>query len=148
MPGFRGMPAVMTRVSGPHPIDFVERSGDIVIRVESFDAVRRVHMNSDVAVSSQPRSSLGYSEGRWEGNTLIVLTTRVNWPYFDINGSIPLSENVEITERFTLSDDETQLTYDLEVSDPKTFTEPVSSHWEFNWRPDLVVEPYECTLDG
>ena len=143
-----GMPGVMTRVSAPHPIDFVQRDTDIVIRIEVFDVVRTVHMNPDVDASTQPPSPLGYSVGRWEGNTLIVRTTRVNWPYFDSIGIVPQSEAVEITERFTLSDDETQLTYDLEVSDPGTLTEPVIARWEFNWRPDMVVEPYGCTLDG
>ncbi len=141
-----GMPGVMTRVSAPHPIDFVQRDGNIAIRIEVFDVVRTVHMNPDVDDSAQPLSPLGYSEGRWEGNTLVVRTTRVNWPYFDSIGIIPQSESVEITERFALSDDETQLTYDLEVSDPATFTEPVSARWEFNWRPDMVVEHYGCTL--
>ena len=143
-----GMPGVMSRVSAPHPIDFVERDTDILIRIEVFDVVRTVHMNAEVDISSQPLSRLGYSEGRWEGNTLIVRTTRVNWPYFDSIGIIPMSEAVEVTERFTLSDDETHLTYDLEVSDPETFTEPVAARWEFGWRPDMVVEPYECTVDG
>jgi len=54
---------------------------------------------------------------------------------------------VEQTTAVTLSDDETGLTYDLEVSDPEMFTEPVSARWEFNWRPDMVVERYGCTLD-
>ena len=142
-----GMPGAMTRVSAPHPIDFVQRDDDIDIRVEVFDVVRTVHMDPDVDASAQPPSPLGYSVGRWEDNTLIVRTSRVNWPYFDSIGIIPQSEDVEITERFTLSDDETGLTYDLEVSDPETFTEPVSARWEFNWRPDMVVERYGCTLD-
>ena len=142
-----GMPGVMTRVSAPHPIDFVQRDGNIVIRVEVFDVERTVHMGSDLDASTQPPSPLGYSEGRWEGNTLIVRTTRVNWPFFDSIGIIPQSESVEITERFALSDGETRLTYDLDVSDPATFTEPVSARWEFNWRPDMVVEHYGCILD-
>ncbi len=143
-----GMPGVMTRVSAPHPINFVASGADIVMRVEVFDVVRTVHMNPDVDASSQPLSRLGYSEGRWNENTLIVRTTRVNWPYFDSSGSTPLSEAVEIMERFTLSDGETQLSYDLEVSDPETLTEPVTAHWEFEWRPDMVVEPYQCIFDG
>ncbi|MDE0005911.1 MAG: DUF6152 family protein [Rhodospirillaceae bacterium] len=142
-----GMPGVMTRVSAPHPIDFVQRDGEIVIRIEVFDVVRTVHMNPNVDASSRTPSPLGHSVGRWEGNTLIVRTTQVNWPYFDSIGIIPQSEAVEITERFTLSDDGTRLTYDLEVSDPETFTEPVSARWEFNWRPDMVVERYGCVLD-
>ena len=143
-----GMPAAMNRVSGPHPIDFIERDGNILIRLESFDVVRTVHMGLNLDARSQPYSRLGYSVGRWEGSALIVRTTRVNWPYFDTNARVPLSEAVEILERFTLSDDETRLTYDLEVTDPETFTEPVSSRWEFDWRPDMFVEPYECTLEG
>lgn len=142
-----GMPAVMSRLSAPHPIDFVERGGDILIRVEVFDVVRTVHMNPDASAASEPSSRLGYSVGQWEGNTLVVRTTAVSWPYFDANGRVPLTDAAEIVERFTLSDDETGLTYDVEVTDPGTFTEPVSASWELVWRPDLVVEPYECTLE-
>ncbi len=142
------MPAVMARLSAPHPIDFVEQDGDILLRVEVFDVVRTIHMNSNESAVSQPRSRLGYSVGQWEGSTLIVRTSAVSWPYFDGNGRVPLSEAAEIVERFTLSDDETRLTYDLEVTDPGTFTEPVSARWELVSRSDMVVEPYECTLDG
>ena len=142
-----GMPAVMIRLSGPHPMDFVERDGDILIRLESFDVVRTIHMNPDEDAVSQPYSRLGYSVGRWEGRTLVVRTTAIDWPYFEDRGRVPLSEAAEVTERFTLSDDETKLTYDLEVTDPGTFTEPVSLRLELSWRPDLVVEPYECTLE-
>ncbi len=142
-----GMPAVMTRLSAPHPMDFVEQDGDILIRVEVFDIVRTVHMDPNANAASQPRSRLGYSVGRWEGSTLVVRTTAVDWPYFDTNGRLPLSEAAVIVERFTLSDDETGLSYDLEVTDPGTFTEPVSARWELSWRSDMVVEPYECTLD-
>jgi len=142
-----GMPGVMTRLSGPHPMDFVQRDGDIVIRLESFDVVRTIHMGDNLDDASQPYSRLGYSVGRWEGSTLIVRTTRINWPYFDINGRVPQSESVEIMEHFTLSEDETGLSYELEVTDPETFTESVSSRLDFEWRPDMVVEPYQCILE-
>ncbi|MGI9259378.1 MAG: DUF6152 family protein [Gammaproteobacteria bacterium] len=142
-----GMPAVMSRLSGPHPMDFVEQDGDILIRLESFDVVRIVHMDANEDVESQPYSRLGYSVGRWDERALVVTTTAINWPYFDPGGRLPLSEAAEVNERFTLSDDETKLTYDIEVTDPGTFTEPVSTRLEFSWRPDLIVEPYECTLD-
>ena len=142
-----GMPAVMTRLSAPHPMDLVEQDGDILIRLEVFDVVRTVHMTPSENETSEPSSRLGNSVGRWEGNTLVVRTTGVSWPYFDTNGRLPLSEAAEIVERFTLGDDETRLTYDLEVTDPGTFTESVSTRWELVWRPDMVVEPYECTLE-
>ena len=48
-----------------------------------------------------PLSDLGYSAGRWVGDTLEVRTTRVGWPYVDDDGR-PQSTNVEILERFAL----------------------------------------------
>ena len=143
-----GMPGVMMRISGPHPLDFTEAEDTIVMRLESFDVVRTIHMNSDGEGIERPATALGYSEGDWEGETLVVRTTRINSPYFDAIGSIPQGDAVEIIERFTLDEDGHQLVYDLRVSDPATFTEPVSGHWILGWRPDMVIEPFECTLDG
>jgi len=138
-----GMPGVMTRVPAPHPIDFTEQDGEIVLRVEVFDVVRTIHMESGADASEQPATPLGYSEGHWEGNTLVVRTTRVSWPYFNQSGSIPQSEAVQIDERFTVGEDD-RLVYDLVVTDSATLTEPVSARFVLGWRPDLVVEPYEC----
>ena len=57
-------------------------------------------------------------------------TTRLNWPYLNRSG-IPLSEDVRILERFTLSDDQARLDYRMTVIDPVNFTEPAtySRHW-------------------
>ena len=60
-----------------------------------------------------------------EGSTLIVETTRLNWPYFNREG-IPLSEDVHITERFTVSDDQTGLDYHMTIVDPVNYTEPAT----------------------
>ena len=105
-------------------------------------------MGSDTDPAEQPATALGYSTGRWDGEVLVVSTSRINWPYFDHQGRIPQSDSVEMTERFTVSDDGNQLIYDLTVNDPATFTEPVSGRWLMNWRPDLTVEPYECIAEG
>ena len=148
-----GMPRAMTSSGGVHPLEFVQRDGDILIRMEIFDNVRVIHMDSDADPEGQPYSHLGYSVGHWEGESLVVRTTRINWPYFDLNPiplqGVPQSEAVEMLERFTLSADETELVYDLTVSDPATFTEPVSADRLFvwQWQPGVEVEPYECVVD-
>ena len=98
-------------------------------------------------VSTQTPTPLGYSAGHWEDGALVVHTTRVNWPYFDSSGSVPQSAAVEITERFTVREAEHQLVYQRNVSDPATFTGPVSQTVVLEWRPDLVVEPFDCTRD-
>lgn len=138
-----GMPGVMTRVPAPHPVDFVQQDGDIVLRVEVFDIVRTIHMDPAEDPGAQQATPLGYSVGRWEGDTLVVRTTRVSWPYFNESGSVPQSAAVAIDERFTVGADD-RLVYEITVTDPATFTEPVSARFVLGWRPDVVVEPYEC----
>jgi hypothetical protein len=146
-----GMPRAITR-TGPHPIEFVEHDGDIHVLMEYFDLERVIHMSADADASSATPSALGYSVGRWEDNgDLLVRTTRVDWPYFDIRDLefVPQSEDVEIVERFRLSDGGTELRMDIAVTDPAAFTEPVAAEdyavWQ--WRPGVRVEPYECTLE-
>ena len=74
----------------------------------------------------QPPSHLGYSVGRWEGSTLIVETTKINYPWVDNEARTPQSPDVRTTERFTLSEDQSRLDYELIITDPVTFTEPAT----------------------
>jgi hypothetical protein len=50
-----------------------------------------------------------------------------------------------MTERFSVSDDGSQLEYELTVVDPATFTEPVVLDKQWIWRPGEQVRPYDCT---
>ncbi len=138
-----GMPALM---SNPYPMEFVETDGDIVVRFEEFDAVRTIHLTSSVDPAGVPASHLGYSVGHWEGETLVVSTSRINWPYFNRVG-IPQSEAVQVLERFTPLEDEDRLDYQLTVTDPATLIEPFVWEGYWTWRPGEEVHPYECTLE-
>ena len=138
-----GMPAAM-RLSPPHPIELSMHEGNIMLRVELFDITRIIQMNSDAMASDDPASALGHSVGHWEGDTLVINTTRINWPFFDHQGIIPQSDTVQVTEQLSIGDDKNLMTYDITVTDPTTFTQPVSGSWVMGWRPDMQIEPYEC----
>ena len=137
----KGMPAIM---GAPYPIEFVDEGNTIVLRIEEYDLRRMIHLEPP-AEAPEP-SILGYSAGRWEGDTLVVETSAVNWGYFDTRG-IPLSDEVEIVERFTPSEDGGELAYEITVNDPATFTEPVLMDKAWVWLPDVQIEPYECAAD-
>jgi len=122
----QGMPGVMYN---PNPIELVEGSDSIELRMTSFGVVRTIHM-VDGASETVPPSALGYSVGRRVGDTLEVRTTRVSWPYFDDNAT-PQTENVEMLERFSLADGKSRLTYNLTVIDPGTFIDPIMASWEW-----------------
>ncbi len=89
---------------------------------------------------------MGYSVGRWEGETLVVMTSNVNWPWFDQSG-VPQTEAVEFVERFTPSPDGRILTYALTVTDPETFTEPVLLERHWVWEPNEQRRAYNCVWE-
>lgn len=111
--------------------------------IELYDIERRILLNPTVRPDNAAPSILGHSVGHWEEDTLVVETTRVDWPYFDQSG-VPLSENAAITERFTPSADGNRLHYDITITDPAVFTEPVTLTKYWIWRPDEVIQVFDC----
>jgi hypothetical protein len=122
-----GMPRIMVN---PHPFEFIDHGDTITLRTELYDVERTIHMDEDAPRLDVPPSRLGHSVGRWVDSDLVVVTTRVNWPYFD-NAGTPLGEDAEVTERFSLSEDQTRLDFEVSVADSSTFTEPavLAGYW-------------------
>ena len=139
-----GMPALM---GNPYPMEVVQVGDNIELRFEEFDVLRTIHMGDSVADPADvPLSHLGYSVGRREGETLVVDTSRINWPYFDRSGA-PQTENVAINERFTVVENGNRLDYVLTVDEPASLVEPFVWDAYFIWKPGEAVNPYECTLE-
>jgi hypothetical protein len=142
-----GMPRVIAR-SGGHPIRFVERDGNIVLENEYFGLDRVIHMDPEIDLSRLPPAPLGHSTGRWEGSSLVVTTTGIDWPWFQLYGleGVPQSPAMRIVERFTPNAAVDELRYDLSATDPAIFTETVvaENYVTFRWEPGLEFLPYEC----
>ena len=139
----KGMPTIMQQ---PNPIEFIDNGDHIVLLMEEFDTRRVIHMRDDADEQSAPPSPLGHSTGHWEGDTLVVHTDRINWPWFDQNG-LPQSEAVETMERFTVNEAGSRLEYEVVVTDPWLFTEPVTLAKSWRWVPGDAVLPFDCTDD-
>ena len=136
----KGMPTIMEQ---PYPMEIVRQGGDILLRMEEYDTVRTIHF-SDSPGPDQPSSLLGYSVGSWDGDTLVVKTTHIDWPFFNTIG-IPLTEAVETVERFIPTEDGKRLDYRVTVTDPGTFHEPVELDKFWLALPGEEVRPYECS---
>ena len=135
----KSMPLVM---ANPYPREFVDQGQYILFRLEENDTVRTVHMGSDRSGANEPASPLGYSVGRWEGDTLVVTTTKVFKGQFA--RGISLNESLEIVERFTPSDDGSRLDLSMILTDPAAFAEPMVLEQQWHYLPNVAVEPYEC----
>ena len=146
-----GMPQIMTR-SGRYAIRFVQSGTDIVIKNEYRELDRVVHMTAEPdAAERRAPTPLGYSTGRWDGASLVVTTTDVSWPYFQLYGleGVPQSSETTIVERFTANADGTELTYDISTTDPRTFTTTVTAegYRTFRWEPGFEFLPQDCVLE-
>jgi hypothetical protein len=138
----KGMPYIMSQ---PYPMEFVEENDRILLRIEEYDLVRTIYMNEGAPAEAQVPSLLGYSVGRWEDDTLVVRTTGVNYPYYNESG-IPLSGEGEYIERIAATDDGSRLSYEITITAPATFTEPLVFEKSWVWLSDVSVEPYECAV--
>jgi hypothetical protein len=139
----KGMPTIM---EAPYPIEFVRQDdGDILLKLEEYDLRRLINMNASAARELPAPSPLGFSTGRFDGGSLVVTTSRINWPFFSQLG-IRQSSAVEIVERFTPTADGSRLDYEMTVTDPATFTRPVLLQQYWLWLPSVTLLPYECTV--
>lgn len=137
----QGMPGIMMH---PHAIEFADLGAAIQLVTQVFDQVRIIHMDVAVPSADTPSSHLGYSAGNWEGDTLVVTTTGIDWPYFDGIGT-PQSQDIELVERFTVSEDQTRLDYRLTITDQSTFSVP--GVYERYWVAlGAAIRPYACRV--
>ena len=138
----RGMPFAM---ENRFPIEFVDHGESIALRLEMWDSTRTVQMTDESANVPQQASPLGYSVGRWDGDTLIVTTTAIDWPYFDEIGT-PQSAAIETEERFTLSDNDEILDYQIRITDPNTLLSPAVRRARWVWVPGEEIQTYGCEV--
>ncbi len=137
-----GMPVILDT---PYPVEFAERGDDILIRVEEWDGRRTIHMNASEEREAALPSPMGYSVGRWEGNTLLIATDRISYPYFDDLGT-PQTGALEITERYTVSEDGNRLDWEATANDPAVFMEAPVLRGYMAWSPGESVKPFDCTI--
>jgi len=88
-------------------------------------------------------SWMGYSIGRWEGDTLVVTTSGFNdRTWLDYTGH-PHSEALTVTERFSRTDfGEMQL--EMTFEDPKTYTRPWTISVPVHFVPDTEMLEFVC----
>lgn len=115
-----GMPRIVMTL---FPYEFIDRGSQILMRTEIYDTERVIHMDRAAPPPGEPHSPLGYAVGAWRDGVLVINTSLVSWPYFDQIGT-PISEDVQIVERYALSADQARLDVEITVTDPTTFKEP------------------------
>jgi len=135
-------PGLPTAMDNPYPIQFIDRGNTIAMLLEEWDGERTIYMQG-TGEPAQPR--FGHSTGRWEDGALVVETRDIDWRYIDDLGS-PQSEDVVIDERFSLSEDGTDLYWTARITDPVNYTAPVRMEMRWTWVPGNEIKPFDCAL--
>jgi len=78
---------------------------------------------------------MGYSVGRWDGDTLIVESNGYNDQTWLTREGLPHTEQLRITERYTRTS-YGRMQLEITYEDPGTFTEPVQAVVDLVHRPD------------
>src|SRR5436190_2098194 len=120
-----GMPGSMLG-SGGYPMEIIQRPDQITVIYEAHSEIRRVYFgNRIIPEKDRLPERNGYSTGRWEGNTLVVETTRLNE---QVDQRYAHSDKARIVERYTLSEENggKVLTAEMTMTDPDFYTAPVS----------------------
>jgi hypothetical protein len=126
------------------PFKFIQTPAVIAVLYEESNAYRQIYTDGrPLPVDPQP-SWMGYSIGRWEGDTLVVDAAGFNdQGWLDASGH-PQSEELRIRERFHRRDFG-HMDLELTVDDPKTYTRPFTVKSTEVLVPDSDVLEYICT---
>ena len=116
------MPGIPRATYMPFPFRIVQGDGDILFVYEFASANRIVHMSNH---EEPPVDSwMGWSNGRWEGDTLVIDTVGYNDKFwFDSRGT-PHTEQLHTIERWSRPNFGT-LVDDFTLDDPGAFSRPV-----------------------
>ena len=129
-------------------VKVIEVSDDaIVMRSEFSDTERVIHLNQKNH-NSAVESNQGHSIGHWEGRTLVVDTTHFA-PYRASIAGLPSGNAKHIVEKFTLSEDGSELSYSYELEDPEYLAAPVAGNGvKWIYRPDLSYKSLPCDIEN
>jgi hypothetical protein len=115
------LPGIPRATYQGYPFQIVQTPQQILMAYEFANASRIVYMNS--TEESPSNFWMGWSRGRWEGETLVIDVTGFDdQSWFDRAGNFH-SDALHVTERYTATGPD-HLLYEATIDDPKTFTRP------------------------
>jgi hypothetical protein len=157
-PTFRCDPVAVRRVWGAPgtPLSITREKDRVILRHEWMDVRRVVYLNQREHPQAGPRTSLGHSIGRFEGDTLVietgnysagVLNQYVEQPGQPTRGLLH-SAALTSVERLHVDVARQRLVVEITLKDPEFFTRSFEpSTLEFG-PSDLRIEPFRCTPEG
>jgi hypothetical protein len=136
----QGIPGIML----VYAFKIVQTPRELIMIGESPDPPRQIYLDGRSLPKDPDPSWMGYSTGKWEGDTLVVQTTGFNEEGWLDNAGHPRGQSMLITERFRRRDFghiELEIRYD----DSKYYTRPFTNKTTLDLIPDSDIIEFVCT---
>lgn len=124
----------------------ISQSGDVItIHHEMFDVVRTIYLAQPQIPDDYEPNVLGYSSGRFNGETLVVETRGFPAGVLLPHPGVPHSDQLETIERLSVDPSTGVLRVDWLATDALYYAKPQSGHTLFV-RSDIPVGVFSCEL--
>jgi hypothetical protein len=137
------MPGVPRANYMPFPFQITQSPSHVMMAYEFADSGRTIYMEK--GPGNPIDTWMGYSVGRWEGDTLVVDVSSFNdQTWFDRAGNFH-SEALHVVERYTRTGPD-MLRYEATIEDPKVFTRAWKMSMPLYRRAEANVQllEYKC----
>lgn len=132
---------------GAYPFEILA-SDDRLTFIYEFDSeVRRIFLDGREPPEYYPHSGMGYSTGTWEGSDFVVRTSLLSPNTRDFRGE-PVSEQAQLEEVYTLSEDGQTMTAVITLHDPDNYKRPPIRRRAWTRSPETQMYPNECDPDS
>lgn len=139
------LPSIPRQISGPYPIEIVQRPGRVVMLFE-WDTVFRI-IYTDGREHPDPEADqrwMGHAIGKWDGDTLVVDTANFNGKAWLEGRGVPMSRQAHLVERMHLIEDGKTLEIVQKYEDPVYLSRPVWRKYLYNLHNDWSINEYLC----
>jgi hypothetical protein len=116
----QGVPKVN---QAPVPFKIVQTDNLVVLVYEAFNLWRQVHLDGREFADDLNPSWMGYSKGKWEGDTLVVETRGLNGKQWLDHNGLPASDKLVVIEKFRRPNIG-RLEIEYTITDPTYYTRP------------------------
>ena len=128
----------------PYPFKILNTPSQIVVVLyEAVHAYRQIFTDGRPLPKDPNPNWLGYSIGRWEGDTFIVESAGFNDNVWLDNNGHPATESLRVTERFRRKDFG-HMSIEITIDDPKAYTKPWNVTLPLILQPDTEMLEYIC----
>ncbi len=126
-----------------YPWKLIETPTSVVMLFETFTFWRQIFTDGRTVDPTAKPSWMGYSTGRWDGDSLVVETTGFNGKLWLDQLGRPTTDRLRVIERFTRTH-YGHMRIDVTIDDPGAYTAPWSASQVVHLRPGWEPLEFIC----